>query len=82
MPHKFKDAAVAHLSDLSVLRINETVSAASPVSALNEPSLILNDVAGGKFPAAQVDQLSANGSYVKLLLHLAFMDWFQMSHIS
>lgn len=82
MTHKLKDATVAYLTDLSVLRIDETVGTASPVSALDKPSLILHDVAGGQFPAAQVHQLPTDGSNVELLLHLTLMDRFQVLHIS
>lgn len=82
MTHKLKDATVAYLTDLSVLRIDETVGTTSPMSAFDEPSLIFQDVSCGQFPASQVHQLPTDGSNVELLLHLTLMDRFQVLHIS
>lgn len=82
MTHKLKDATVAHLTDLAVLWIDETMVTASPVTAFDKPSLILHDVTGGQFPASQVHQLPTDCCDVKLLLHLTPMDGFQVFHIS
>ena len=82
MPHELKDAAVAYLTNLPVMWIDETVCATSPMSAFDEPSLIFQDVSCGQFPASQVHQLPTDGSNVELLLHFTLMDRFQVLHIS
>ena len=66
--------AVANLADLSIGGVEQTMSAASPVGADNEPPVEGEYVAGGELPAAQVDGLSADACDVELASHVVVVD--------